>query len=112
MKKKRPAPVRLTLSGHLWDAHPEGGQPPLPLAALAGGMAEPPVEPEELPIEPAPVEPMFPEVPDEPVEPVGGRVEEEDPGVVVPALSAVLLQPTIAKAAARESAAIIPVFSD
>lgn len=70
------------------------------------------VEPEELPIEPEPVEPMPPEVPDEPVEPVEGLVEEEDPGVVVPVLSAALLQPASAKAAASESAATVPVFND
>jgi len=77
----------------------------VPLAPLAGGMAEP----EELPIEP---EPMLPEEPDEPVEPVEGLVEEEEPGVVVPALSAALLQPASARAAASESAATVPVFSD
>ena len=87
----------------------KGGQPPVPLAALAGGMAELPVEPEEPPIEP---EPVLPEVPDDPIEPVAGLVGEEDPGVVVPALSAVLLQPASAKAAASESAATVPVFSD
>ena len=84
----------------------------MPLAALAGGMAEPPAEPEELPIEP---EPMLPEVPEDPAEPVEGvfeEDEEEDPGVVVPALSPALLQPASARAAASESAATVPVFND
>ena len=60
-----------------------------------------------LPIEP---EPVVPDVPAEPVEPVEGLVEE-DPGVVEVELSAVLLQPASASAAARASAAAIPVFS-
>ena len=62
-----------------------------------------------LPIEPVP-EPVVPDVPDEPVEPVDGLVEDE-PGVVVVELSAVLLQPASASAAARASAAAVPVFS-
>ena len=72
----------------------------------------PPVVPDEpgvlpLPIEP---EPVVPDVPDEPVEPVDGLVEE-DPGVAGVDLSAVLLQPASASAAARASAAAVPVFS-
>lgn len=49
-----------------------------------------------------------------PVEPVEGLVDglvEEEPGVVAVELSAVLLQPANASAAARESAAAVPVFS-
>jgi hypothetical protein len=45
-----------------------------------------------------------------PVEPVEGLVEE-DPGVVGVELSAVLLQPDNASAAARASAAAVTVFS-
>lgn len=80
------------------------------LAALAGGMAVLPVVPEELPIEPEPVLPDVPEEPGEPVDPLDGLVEEV-PGVVLPELSAVLLQPASASAAASESAAMVPVFS-
>ena len=61
----------------------------------------PPVLP--LPIEPEPMEP-------EPIEPVDGLVEE-DPGVAGVELSAVLLQPASASAAAKASAAAVPVFS-
>ena len=49
-----------------------------------------------------------------PVEPVEGLVDglvEEEPGVVAVELSAVLLQPANASAAARASAAAVPVFS-
>ena len=56
-----------------------------------------------LPIEPEPMEP-------EPIEPVDGLVEE-DPGVAGVELSAVLLQPASASAAAKASAAAVPVFS-
>jgi len=62
---------------------------------------------EPLPIDP---EPVLPDVPDEPIEPVEGLVEE-DPGVVVVELSAALLQPASASAAAKASAAAVPVFS-
>ena len=79
----------------------------MPLAPLAGGLAVLPVVPEELPIEP---EPVLPDVPDEPVEPPDGLVED-DPGVVVPELSAGLLQPASANAAASARAAEKPVFS-
>lgn len=73
----------------------------MPLAPLAGGMAVlPPIEPD----------PVLPDVPDEPVEPVDGLVEE-DPGLVVAELSAVLLQPPNARAATKASAAAVPVFS-
>ena len=78
-----------------------------PLAPLAGGMAVLPVVPDELPME---LEPVLPDVPGEPVEPVEGLVEE-DPGVVVPVLSAALLQPASANAATSASAAAVPVFS-
>lgn len=64
----------------------------------------PPVVPDEPDVLPLPIEP-------EPVEPVDGLVEE-DPGVAGVDLSAVLLQPASASAAARASAAAIPVFSD
>jgi hypothetical protein len=67
---------------------------------------EVPDEPVELPL---PVEPN-PVAPDEPVEPVDGLVEE-DPGVVPVELSAVLLQPVSASAAARASPAAVPVFN-
>jgi hypothetical protein len=73
-------------------------QPPEPLAALAGGMAEP------FPIDPDPV------VPDVPDEPMDGLVEEV-PGVLVVEVSDVLLQPERASAATRASAAAVPVFS-
>ncbi|WP_426144617.1 hypothetical protein [Polaromonas sp. DSR2-3-2] len=56
-----------------------------------------------LPIGPEPMEP-------EPIEPVDGLVEE-DPGVAGVELSAVLLQPASASAAAKASAAAVPVFS-
>ena len=56
-----------------------------------------------VPIEPEPMEP-------EPIEPVDGLVEE-DPGVAGVELSAVLLQPASASAAAKASAAAVPVFS-
>ena len=79
----------------------------MPLAPLAGGIAVLPVVPEELPIEP---EPVVPGVPEEPIEPVEGLVEE-DPGVVVPVLSAALLQPASANAATSASAATVPFFS-
>lgn len=69
-------------------------QPPEPLAALAGGMAEP------FPIDPDPV----------PDEPMGGLVEEV-PGVLGVEVSDVLLQPERASAATRASAAAVPVFS-
>ena len=62
---------------------------------------------EPLPIDP---EPVLPDVPDEPIEPLEGLVEE-DPGVVVVELSAALLQPASASAAAKASAAAVPVFS-
>ena len=78
-----------------------------PLARLAGGMAVLPDEPEELPIEP---EPVLPDEPDEPGEPLEGLVED-DPGVVAPELSAALLQPESASAAASANAASVPVFS-
>jgi len=96
------------------------------LALLAGGMVVLPVLPEELPIDPEPVLPVLPvepeelpiepELPDDPVEPdepdepVDGLVEE-DPGVVVPELSAALLQPASANAATSASAAVVAVFS-
>lgn len=84
----------------------------------------PPVVPDEsvvlpLPIEPEPVapgvepEPVAPDEPDdpaEPAEPVDGLVEE-DPGAAGVELSAVLLQPASASAAARAIAAAVPVFS-
>jgi hypothetical protein len=79
-----------------------------------------PIEPEpevpdesvELPLPAAP-DPVVPEEPVEPVEPVDGLVEEdpEDPGVVPVELSAVLLQPAKASAAASASAAVVPVFN-
>ena len=72
-----------------------------------------PVVPDELPIEPEPVLPEVPDEPDDPVEPVeplDGLVED-DPGVVAPVLSAGLLQPASANAAASASAAAVPVFS-
>ena len=68
---------------------------------------------EPLPMEPEPVlpeEPVDPVEPEEPVEPVEGLVEE-DPGMVPVELSAVLLQPASASAAANASAAAVPVFS-
>jgi hypothetical protein len=59
---------------------------------------------------PVELEPVLPEdVPDEPIEPEDG-LDEDDPGVVFE-LSAVLLQPANASAAARASAAAVPVFS-
>ena len=70
----------------------------MPLAALAGGMAEPP------PIDPDP------DVPGEPMEPVDGLVEEV-PGVLVVEVSDVLLQPERVSAASRTSAAAVPVLS-
>ena len=75
------------------------------LALLAGGMAVLPVLPDELPIEP---EPELPDDPVEPDEPDG--LVEEDPGVVVPELSAALLQPASANTPASASAAVV-VFS-
>ena len=81
----------------------------MPLAALAGGIEVLPVVPDVPDELPLPIEPE-PEVPDEPVEPVDGLVEE-DPGVAGVELSAVLLQPASASAAARASAAAVPVFS-
>lgn len=54
-----------------------------------------------------PVEPVEPVEPEEPVE---GLVEE-DFGVVPVELSADLLQPASAKAAANASAAAVPVFN-
>lgn len=66
-------------------------------------MAVLPAAPEELPIEPEPV------LPDDPVEPEEGLVEE-DPGIVLPELSAALLQPASASAATSASAAAVPVF--
>ena len=71
-----------------------------------------PVVPDESVVLPLPIdpEPVVPDVPADPVEPVEGLVEEE-PGVVVAELSAVLLQPASASAAARASAAAVPVFS-
>lgn len=63
----------------------------------------PPVVPDESVVLPLPIEP-------EPVEPVAGLVEE-DPGVAGVELSAVLLQPASASAAAIASAAAVPVFS-
>lgn len=63
-----------------------------------------------LPIEPEPVVPDVPDEPMEPVEPVDGLVED-DPGVVVVDVSAALLHPASASAAARASAAAVPVFS-
>ena len=80
------------------------------LALLAGGMAVLPVLPDELPIEPEPELPDDPVEPDEPDEPVDGLVEE-DPGVVVPELSAALLQPASANTPASASAAVVVVFS-
>lgn len=91
------------------------------LALLAGGMAVLPVLPDELPIDPEPVPPLVPdelpiepepELPDDPVEPdePDGLVEE-DPGVVVPELSAALLQPASANTPASASAAVVVVFS-
>ena len=73
----------------------------------------PPVVPDEPDVLPLPIEPepVVPDVPDEPVEPVDGLVEEE-PGIAGVELSAVLLQPASASAAARASAAAVPVFSD
>lgn len=69
----------------------------------------PPVVPDEFVVLPLPIEPE-PVEPDDPVEPVDGLVEE-DPGVAGVELSAVLLQPASASAAARASAAAVPVFS-
>lgn len=76
-------------------------------------MAVLPVIPDELPIEPEPVLPDVPDepvVPEEPVDPLDGLVED-DPGVVAPELSAGLLQPASANAAASASVAAMPVFS-
>ncbi len=86
-----------------------------------------PADPDESVVLPLPMEPE-PVVPDEPValplpmepepvvpvEPVDGLVDgvvEDVPGVVEVELSAVLLQPANASAAARASAAVVPVFS-
>lgn len=81
-------------------------EPPVPIEPLPVVPVVDPVVPDALPL---PIEPE-PVVPDVPVEPVEGLVEEV-PGVVVVELSAVLLQPVSASAAARASAAAVPVFS-
>lgn len=80
-------------------------------------MAEPlPIEPVPaapgVPDDPIDPEPVAPDVLDEPMDPVDGVVEV-DPGVVVVVeLSAGLLQPANAIAAARASAATVPVLND